>query len=75
MSPLMTVHSGILQKLEPDCENSVIGRWVSNHSGANEAGVETTGAIALALVSSAILMTVVLVLFTWHKQGKLDAYL
>lgn len=61
-------------ELGPECENSVIGRWVANH-GLQNHGVETTGVITLALVSSAILMTVVMVLFSWHRQGKLDAYL
>ena len=58
----------------PECENSVIGRWVAKN-GNQKQGVETTGAITLALVSSAILMTVVLVLYSWHRQGKLEAYL
>ena len=60
--------------LGPECENSIIGRWVADH-GQPSQGVETTGAITLALVSSGILMTVVLVLYSWHRQGKLDAYL
>jgi len=63
-----------LQELGPECENSIIGRWVANH-GPRNPGVETTGAITVALVCSAILMTVVLVLYSWHRQGKLDAYL
>ena len=60
--------------LGPECENSVIGRWVANQSNQN-LGVETTGAITVALVSSAILMIVVLALYSWHRQGKLEAYL
>ena len=38
-------------------------------------GVETTGAIMLALVSSFILIVVVLFLFMMQRQGKLDQYL
>ena len=38
-------------------------------------GVETTGAIMLALVSSFILIVVVLYLYMLHRQGKLDQYL
>ena len=71
ISPMST---NTLQELGPECENSIIGRWVSNH-GSGSSGVETTGAITVALVSSAILMTVILVLYSWHRQGKLDAYL
>merc|ERR1711874_825174 len=63
-----------VQELGPECKNSIIGRWVASHGQGNQR-VETTGAIMVALVSSAILMTVVLVLYTWHRQGKLDAYL
>jgi hypothetical protein len=62
------------QFLGPECVNTVIGRWISTQQGSNP-GVESTGAITLALVSSAILMTVVLMLYTLHRQGKLDPYL
>ena len=60
--------------LGPECETSVIGCWVANQSNQN-LGVETTGAITVALVSSAILMIVVLALYLWHRQGKMKAYL
>ena len=61
------------QTLGPECQNSVIGRWVDLN--AENPGVETSGAIALAIISAAILMTVVLALYTLHRQGKLDRYL
>ena len=72
MSPLSYSKQNII---EDDCQNSVIGRWVENQQGNQNAGVETTGVVMLALVCSAMLTTVVLVLVTAQKHGKLDAYL
>ena len=59
-----------LQDLDPECVFPFL-----KASDLLNGGVETTGAITLALISSAILMTIVLLLFTWAKQGKLDPYL
>ncbi len=59
-----------LQDLDPECVFPFL-----KASDLVNGGVETTGAITLALISSAILMTIVLLLFTWAKQGKLDPYL
>ena len=59
-------------KLDPECHHSMIGRWIAING---DPSVETSGAIALALVSSFILMVVIVMLYTLHRQGKLDAYL
>ena len=68
ISPIITANS----VLAPECQHTSIGRWVAINS---QSAVETTGAISLALVSSFILMIVILTLYTFHRQGKLDAYL
>ena len=68
ISPIITAKS----VLAPECQHTSIGRWVAINS---QSEVETTGAISLALVSSFILMIVILTLYTFHRQGKLDAYL
>ena len=76
MSPLGAAlnTNDIQQQFDPECQNSAIGRWIQN-KGSMDNSVEATGAITLALISSFMLLTVVVVLFTAHRQGKLDAYL
>ena len=75
LSPLAMTSSSHDLIIGEECKNSIIGRWHQERQSTILTGVETTGAITLVLVSSAMLMTIVLVLYSWHRQGKLDAYL
>ena len=59
------------EDLDPDCAGS-IGR---NANRLFEAGVESTGAIVIAVVSGLLLLTAVGALFFLHRHGKLDHYL
>ena len=56
------------EDLDPSCAGTV-GRHVV------EAGVESTGAIVIAVVSGLLLLTAVGALVFLHRHGKLDHYL
>ena len=57
-------------KDEPECV-SKLSKWI----GPNPAGVESTGAVVLAIVSALLLVIAIGFLFVLHRTGRLDQYI
>jgi tetrahydromethanopterin S-methyltransferase subunit F len=58
--------------LDPKCSGSLLGRHLNR---ILKSGVESTGAIVIAVVSGILLLAAVGFLFFLHRQGKLEQYL
>ena len=59
-----------MEKEDPECI-STISKWI----GTRQTGVESTGAVVLAVISSMILLIAVGSLFVLHRSGRLDRYI
>jgi hypothetical protein len=55
---------------DPECVSN-LSKWI----GPNPAGVESTGAVVLALISAILLIMAIGFLFVLHRTGRLDQYM
>ena len=55
---------------DPECVSN-LSKWI----GPNTAGVESTGAVVLALISALLLIIAIGFLFVLHRTGRLDQYM